>query len=348
MKTMMLMGIFSLFSLFASCKAYTDLSVDAFDSRLSGDGTAQLVDVRTADEFAEGHLPGALSLDVNDTDFLGKAQALLAKDRPVLVYCRSGRRSAAAAARLAGEGFAVFNLEGGILAWKEAGRRVTAYEGERFCTPGGLPVEITLIKHASLEIRYRGLSIQVDPVTELGVRTDYAADFPKADIILVTHEHGDHFDRAALATLRKEDTRLITNERCAGMAGWGTPLANGGSLPLADDIYVEAVPAYNTTEGRQQFHPKGRDNGYILTLGGLRIYLAGDTEDIPEMADITGIDIAFLPCNQPYTMTVDQLVNAAGMIRPGVLIPYHFSATDIRSIPERLPEVDVRLHPAMS
>ena len=105
------------------------------------------------------------------------------------------------------------------------------------------------------------------------------------------------------------------------------------SRQIAADIKVEAVPAYNTTEGHLQFHPKGRDNGYILTLDGLRIYVAGDTEDIPEMADIKDIDIAFLPCNQPYTMTTDQLVKAAKMVKPKVLFPYHYGQTDVSGLP---------------
>lgn len=122
-------------------------------------------------------------------------------------------------------------------------------------------------------------------------------------------------------------------------------MANGDRLQLADDITVEALPAYNITEGRTQFHPKGRDNGYLVTLDGLRIYIAGDTEDIPEMADIHDIDIAFLPCNQPYTMTTDQLVRAARLIRPRVLFPYHYGQTDVSALPAQLKAdgVDVRI-----
>jgi L-ascorbate metabolism protein UlaG (beta-lactamase superfamily) len=93
------------------------------------------------------------------------------------------------------------------------------------------------------------------------------------------------------------------------------------------------------------FHPKGRDNGYILTIDGLRIYIAGDTEDIPEMADIKDIDIAFLPCNQPYTMTTEQLVKAAKIIKPKVLFPYHYGQTDVKNLPEQLKAdgIDVRI-----
>ena len=102
---------------------------------------------------------------------------------------------------------------------------------------------------------------------------------------------------------------------------------------------------YNYTEGHTQFHPKGRDNGYILTVDGLRIYIAGDTEDIPEMSAIKNIDIAFLPCNQPYTMTPDQLVKAARTIKPKVVFPYHYGQTDVSGIPGQLrgDGIDVRI-----
>lgn len=214
---------------------------------------------------------------------------------------------------------------------------------ETFRTDSGKTVAITLIKHGSLAISYKGLSIQVDPVSGLGKPTDYATEFPKADVILVTHEHGDHSDKEAIGALTKEGTLMVTNARCAEMLGYGTVMANGDALDLPGGIHLEAVPAYNYSEGRTQFHPKGRDNGFILTIDGLRIYIAGDTEDIPEMSFIQDIDVAFLPVNQPYTMTVEQCVNAAKTIGPKVLIPYHFSQTDISSLPELLPGIDVRL-----
>ncbi len=119
-------------------------------------------------------------------------------------------------------------------------------------------------------------------------------------------------------------------------------MANGDVLESPGCV-LEAVPAYNYTEGRTQFHPKGRDNGFVLGLDGLRIYVAGDTEDIPEMAELHDIDVAFLPVNQPYTMTVEQCVNAARVIGPRVLIPYHFGSTDLSALPALLPGVDVRL-----
>ena len=113
-------------------------------------------------------------------------------------------------------------------------------------------------------------------------------------------------------------------------------MVNGDRLVVNDWLTVEAVPAYNITEGHLQFHPKGRDNGYLLTLDGLKIYIAGDTEDIPEMAAIQDIDIAFLPCNQPYTMTPEQVVRVARLIRPKVLFPYHYSQTDVSVLAPQL------------
>ncbi len=215
---------------------------------------------------------------------------------------------------------------------------------DSFVTPSGKKVVFTCIKHASIRINYDGKEIQIDPVTNLPPVTDYTK-MPKADYIFVTHEHGDHFDKQAIADLTKPGTLLVTNARCAEMLGNGTVMANGDNLMLAEDIQVEAVPAYNTTPGREKFHPKGRDNGYVITLDGFRIYVAGDTEDIPEMAEIKNIDVAFLPCNQPYTMLPEQLARAARMINPKVLFPYHYSQTDMTTVVDLLKgaSVDVRI-----
>ncbi len=123
-------------------------------------------------------------------------------------------------------------------------------------------------------------------------------------------------------------------------------MKNGDKLIPTDYLTLEAVPAYNTTAGREMYHPKHRDNGYILTLGGTRIYVAGDTEDIPEMAALGDIDIAFIPVNQPYTMTIDQAVNAARMIKPAILYPYHYGETDVTQLKKRLVSdkaIDVRI-----
>lgn len=338
-----IMSFLSLFGLFGCQSGPANLNADEFENMLSKDATVQLVDVRTPEEYAAGHLRGAVNIDWYADDFLETAKAKLTPEHPVLVYCRSGKRSAAAAAKLEGIGFKTYNLLGGYMGWTEAGKPVSVYEVEAFKTSIGEPLTITLVKHASLEIRYKGLSIQIDPVSGLGKPTDYNTEFPKADVILVTHEHGDHFDKEAIGALQKDDTQLVTNARCAEMLGWGKTLANGESAVLPGGIGLDAVPAYNVTEGHLQFHPKGRDNGYVLTLDGFRIYIAGDTEDVPEMSELRDIDLAFLPVNQPYTMTVDQCVRAAKAIGPKVLIPYHFSKTDVSSLPALLPGIDVRL-----
>ena len=221
----------------------------------------------------------------------------------------------------------------------------TNYETDVFKTKSGKEVKFHALVHASIRIEYDGKEIQIDPVTKLGNKVIDYASMPKADYLLVTHEHGDHFNQEAIKVLSGAKTRFITNRRCADMYGSGEVMANGDKLQIVDDFTIEAVPAYNTSEGRMQFHPKGRDNGYILTIDGLRIYIAGDTEDIPEMSAIKDIDIAFLPCNQPYTMTPDQMVKVARIIKPKVVFPYHYGQTDLSGIPEQLKGngIDVRI-----
>lgn len=327
-------------------QTYENAAPEQFSGLLNSAGI-QLIDVRTAQEFAESHLEGAINLDIQQAGFLRQAAGRIDKERPVAVYCRSGRRSAQAAGQLAKEGYQVTNLTGGIVAWQQQGQPVTAdtTEIDVFRTPGGKIVRIYALMHASIRIVFDGREITVDPVGRLGERSiDYTA-FPKSDYIFVTHEHHDHFDQAALATLSDDRTLLVTNRRCADQLGHGQVMVNGDRLTLSDDLTVEAVPAYNITEGRTQFHPRGRDNGYVLTLDGLRIYFAGDTEDIPEMEEIKDIDIAFLPCNQPYTMTAGQIEKAARTVRPKVLFPYHYSQTDVSRLPAALRSdgIDVRI-----
>ena len=347
------MSILSLLGLVACGNGYKNLTVDQFETEMAS-GAVAIVDVRTPEEYAEGHLRDASNCDWKAEDFLQQMEKAYPKETPVAVYCRSGKRSADASKALSKAGYTVYNMLGGYLAWTEAGKSTITYDVETFFTDSGKPVAITLIKHGSLAISFDGQSIQIDPVSGLGKPTDYAVEFPKADIIIVTHEHGDHFDPGAIASLTKLQydiivSTLVTNMRCeellGGVHGDGVEdlVMSNGDKTEVDGISIEAVPAYNYSEGRTQFHPKGRDNGFVLTLDGLRIYIAGDTEDIPEMAELRDIDIAFLPVNQPYTMTVDQCVNAAKVIGPKVLIPYHFSSTDLSSLPDLLPEINVLL-----
>lgn len=325
---------------------FENTDVEGFTEKIR-DPQVVILDVRTEKEYQEGHIDGAVLIDVKESDFIKKAEAILPKDKTIAVYCRSGRRSATAAGMLGERGYQVVNLKGGIMAWKDAQKPVTTdmYEIDRFTTKSGKEVRFYALVHASIRMVYDGKEFEIDPVRKLGNRTiDYAA-MPKADYILVTHEHGDHFDKEAIKLLTGNQTTFITNPRCAEMAGYGQVMKNGDKKQIADDITLEAVPAYNNTPEHKMFHPKGRDNGYILTVDGLRIYIAGDTEDITEMNDIKDIDIAFLPCNQPYTMTPDQLIKAAKMVRPKVLFPYHYGNTNLKGIPEQLANdgIEVRI-----
>lgn len=214
-----------------------------------------------------------------------------------------------------------------------------------FKTDSGKTVKIHALMHASVRVEYDGREIEVDSATKLGDRTVDFTAMPKADYIFVTHEHFDHYDAEALKLLMGDKTQLIMNKRCADMYGAGKVMVNGDKMQV-DDITVEAVPAYNTSPDKLDKHPKGRDNGYILTIDGLRIYFAGDTEDVPEMATIKDIDVAFFPCNSP-TMSVEQLVKAAKLIKPKVVYPYHFGQTDVSVIPPMLEGegIEVRLRP---
>lgn len=206
---------------------------------------------------------------------------------------------------------------------------------DTFKTKSGKEIVFTAIKHGSIRITYDGREIEVDPVNALKPATDYNT-FPKADFILVTHEHFDHCDTTAIRQLEKPTTVIVTNVNCAKIIGKGRVMHNGDRLQLAGDLTVDAVPAYNITPGKEKFHPKGRDNGFILTLDGFRVYISGDTEDIPEMRDIKDIDVAFLSTNQPYTMTPEQTARAAKTIKPKVLFPYHYSDTNIQKVVDML------------
>ncbi len=221
----------------------------------------------------------------------------------------------------------------------EAGA-ATRYEQDTFRTSSG-KLTITFLGHASLMLEHNGKVIQVDPWTK---QADYTK-LPKADLIIITHQHPDHLDTLAIAELMKSDTRIIEPNAVYEILNKGTAMKNGDTMTV-DGIGIEAVPAYNTTAGRDQFHPKGRDNGYVLTIGGKRIYIAGDTEDIPEMASLKKIDIAFLPMNQPYTMVPEQVADAARKIHPKILYPYHYGDTDVSKLTKLLSKdkgIEVRI-----
>jgi L-ascorbate metabolism protein UlaG (beta-lactamase superfamily) len=187
-------------------------------------------------------------------------------------------------------------------------------------------LKITFIGHGTLMFTFGGKVIHVDPFGRLA---DYSK-LPKADMVLITHEHRDHLDLDALTTLRTENTLLILTETCARKVQGGTVM-NNGDLKTIDGLRIEAVPAYNITHKRdngQPFHPKGIGNGYIIAFGDKRVYVGGDTENTPEMKQLKGIDIAFLPMNLPYTMTPDMVADAAKAFKPKILYPYHYGKTD--------------------
>ncbi len=333
--------------LFAACAPkYPTVTPDEFEQAIA-DPDVQLVDVRTPEEYEQGHIVGAMNIDWKGKTFSDEAGQMLDKSKTVAVYCRGGRRSHEAGNKLYKMGYThIVELQGGFEAWKAAGKAVQAevYECDEFQTPNGMSVKLHALVHASIWIEAGDKQIFIDPVSHLGNRSIDYTTMPTADFILVTHEHHDHLDKEAIHNLSHElYTQVIANQASAEILGKSIVMANGDKRTLTDKITLEAVPAYNTTEGHLQFHPKGRDNGYILTIDGLHIYIAGDTEYIPEMANIKDIDIAFLPCNHPYTMTPEQVIKVAKIIRPKVLFPYHYSNTDLSAIPAELPDIDVRI-----
>jgi L-ascorbate metabolism protein UlaG (beta-lactamase superfamily) len=184
----------------------------------------------------------------------------------------------------------------------------------------------------------------VDPFSRVA---DYSK-LPHADLVLITHEHRDHLDAAALDAVVGDETVVVLTERCLDTWKNGMVMHNGDTTVVAG-IVIEAVPAYNIVHKRangEPFHPRGNGNGYVLTIGGKRIYIAGDTENIPEMKELTSIDIAFLPMNLPYTMTPEMVAAAARSFRPAILYPYHYGDTDTSRIVELLSDeedIEVRI-----
>lgn len=203
---------------------------------------------------------------------------------------------------------------------------------------------ITFIGHGTLMFSFNGNTIHVDPWSRLA---DYIK-LPKADIILVTHEHGDHLDATAIKHISTEKTALVYTEKCAEQMSGGMVMKNGDTKTV-QGLKIEAVPAYNIVHKRGNgapFHPKDVGNGYIITFGDIRVYIAGDTENTPEMKALRDIDIAFLPMNLPYTMTPDMVADAARAFKPKILYPYHFGETDTSKLVELLKEekdIEVRI-----
>ena len=185
---------------------------------------------------------------------------------------------------------------------------------------------IMFVGHGTLVFRLGDRLIHVDPVSR---EADYDS-MPDADVILVTHEHGDHLDPDAIAKIRTADTEIVVSSSCAGRLEGATVMKNGETRTVGG-FEVTAVPAYNVVHkrsGGEAYHPKGNGNGYVIRFGDTRVYVAGDTENTPEMKALEDIDVAFLPMNLPYTMTPEMVADAARAFRPRILYPYHFGDTD--------------------
>ncbi|UCF65915.1 MAG: MBL fold metallo-hydrolase [bacterium] len=203
---------------------------------------------------------------------------------------------------------------------------------------------ITFIGHGTLMFTFKGKVVHVDPVSRYA---DYSS-MPKADLILVTHHHGDHLDSSAIVQVSKDETSYIYSKACEGKLPDSFPLQNGDEITIKG-VTIQAVPAYNLVHKRdngEPFHPKGIGNGYVITFGDQKVYIAGDTENVPEMKQLTGIEIAFLPMNLPYTMTPVMVADATRAFKPKILYPYHFGRTDVNELLKLLrdfPDTEIRI-----
>lgn len=200
-------------------------------------------------------------------------------------------------------------------------------------------VNMHFIGHGSLMFEINGYVIYFDPVRSSGSYDN----LPKADLILVTHEHGDHLDVKLIEDLKKPGTVMYCNELSAAKVPWAKSMKAGDKNEF-NKIGIEAVPAYNIVHERapgQPFHPKGSGLGYILNIGNKRFYVAGDTENTPEMKALKNIDVAFLPMNLPYTMTPEMVADAAKAFKPKILYPYHFGETKTEKITKLLEGTDI-------
>ena len=236
----------------------------------------------------------------------------------------------------------------GLLSLFGCCKRVPHYPQDRVLAKDGSEILFTFFAHASFAMEWNGHHIYIDPVGE-GVKWD---KLPKADLVLVTHSHYDHFDMPTIETLQSDGCVVVCDKTTAEAFEHDcVTMTPGMEAEPFEGLHIKAVPAYNISEGHTDFHPQAREDcGYVLTLGGTTIYVAGDTEDNDDVLALRDIDVAFLPVNQPYTMTVEQAVNAVKSIRPLVFYPYHYGQveqkTDIDALVAALDGVcEVRVRP---
>ena len=202
---------------------------------------------------------------------------------------------------------------------------------DQFQTAAGV-LKITPIQHASLLIQVPDQAVYIDPA--MG---DYDG-LPRADMILLTHAHGDHLNAKTLDQLRKPGTQIVAPEAAAKSVSGAIVMRNGETKTMGQWT-IEAVAMYNAKRKRPDggfFHPKGEGNAYVLTYGGKRILIAGDTEDIPEIRALKNIDVAFVPMNLPYTMTPQEAAELVLAFKPKVVYPYHSLGADLPAFEKAL------------
>lgn len=212
-------------------------------------------------------------------------------------------------------------------------------------------ITITPIFHGTVVFQWNGKTVYVDPYGG----AERFANLPRPDLVLITHMHGDHLNKETLKGLNLSKTELIAPQSVIDELGeikfkkiWSL---KNGDIKKRKSVIVEAVPMYNLPETAESRHPKGWANGYVITLGGKRIYVSGDTEDIPEMRQLQNIDVAFVCMNLPYTMDIKQAASAVIDFQPNIMYPYHFRGSggfsDVKAFKEMVNEganaVEVRL-----
>lgn len=182
------------------------------------------------------------------------------------------------------------------------------------------------LHHATLALRSDDFVIYVDPIGGAGL----FQDIPKQNLILITHEHSDHLSAKTIEAVRTENTVIVAPEAVqqklveSGVEPQSIQILANGETAQISGVEIKAVPMYNTTEARLQFHPRGRGNGYVLNLAGTRVYISGDTEDTPEMRGLKNIDVAFVCMNLPFTTTAAQAADAVLEMEPRIVYPYHY------------------------
>ena len=198
-------------------------------------------------------------------------------------------------------------------------------------TPVG-KITVHPVSHASFVLETPAGTIYSDPVGDAAAY----ANMPRPDLVTITHEHGDHFNVDTLNALVQDGTEIVTNPAVfeklpENLKSKARAVANGESTAFKS-VKIDAIPAHNLTEERMKFHPPGRDNGYVMTFGegdaGYRVYISGDTEDVPEMRALENIDLAFVCMNLPFTMTAETAADAVNAFKPKLVYPYHYRGRD--------------------